>query len=71
MNVKELIERLRTMPQDAEVYFGVEETGHDKEGYMLFHIDEDDVNYRAHVWSFGNASPRPPSGETNVVVFTR
>jgi hypothetical protein len=71
MNVKELIERLQKMPQDAEVCLGFQETGHGKEGFMLFEITPEDFNYHESVWSFGNASPRPPSEQKHVVIFER
>ena len=77
MNVKELIERLQELPQDAKVCFGIPErnytaSGHvDKDGYMLFEIDREDFNYRESVWSFGNNSPRPPSEQKHVVIFER
>jgi len=77
MNVKELIEKLGTMPKDATIFLGIPEYRRtadgriEKEGFILFPIEEDEVDYYSHTWSYGNSSPRMPLGETNVVVFTR
>jgi hypothetical protein len=65
MKNSDLIKILKEMPADAEVCIGVVEL----EGFMLFNFDQNDVQYKQEVKSYGNCSPRPPSHKENVVVI--
>jgi hypothetical protein len=65
MTNKELIELLKQMPEDAKVCIGIAELN----GFMLFDFQKDDILYKDKVDSYGNATPRPPSSEENVIVI--
>lgn len=67
MTVSELIEKLKAMPGDAEIFYGYSEgTAGDPPGFTMFDFVP---NHYPVVRSYGNASPRPPREHKNVVVF--
>jgi hypothetical protein len=70
MTKKELLVLLEKFPDDAEVFIGYQEgTDTAKSGWTMFDIDEEEVQYLDHYWSYGNCSPRPPREKQNAIVI--
>ena len=68
MIVKELVDMLSRLPQDARVFYGCDEGRSNLHipGKILFDIQ---VLYYPEVTSYGNSSPKPPHLEENIVVL--
>jgi hypothetical protein len=69
MTNKELIEILQSLPLDAEVCRGYTEGTKDKPGWTLFDLDVEDIKHHNEVWAYGNASPKPPTIQKNVIII--
>lgn len=72
MKNKELIEKLKTFPENADVYFGdyeLNDKKDDLEIYTLFEITSDTIEYKEKVRSCRSSLPSSNSIKENVVVI--